>query len=965
MVNENPNLHHSATIDIVLRDSRKTRISHLFAKYPSVCVCLAFVFAIICMMLAIPNMTLAEDNQRAYLVWDDIRVKRHDSYEEAKEIVEVENQKTSNIEKQTENVDDWVVWILYKAKSSNILTQASLNEMSTLETKISQNKRYPHICLREYESGNAAPVCNVSKYSPVSIFADRTSQSTIDARNQELLNSSTLYQDNKTYFQKTWSTSSPSPKWARTLIKHGGPLDIDGRKYRYYKEDEDKQDEYFIDYVLDVYDIVDDFDSANLDIYFFNFDWFNYQTNVLAMRDFAYVGLSLLFVIVYMMIHTRSVLLPLIGMLQVVFAFPIAFCIYRYILQVTYFDLLSLLSIFVILGIAADDIFVFVDAWNQSKEHEILMTDLERRISWVYRRAAHAMFITTLTTFCAFLATSLSDIMPIAAFGIFSACVIASNYLLVITAFPGVVVLREKGLTKYREWKAKRNGQDTEAAKRAEKEANYTPAGTTAAIVATGAATKSNPDNTASNVGRVTQEDVEANVIPASPVPMEEEKMSKFDRFCFSKYSSMVKKGRFFVLGFFLIWFILSCIFAAQLSPPTEAEKWVPEGHWLMKGQEAIEDHFPRGANDDAQKVIIMWGVEGLDKDTIDDPWDPEDVGKLIWDTKFNPSTTTNQNRLKDICTSLKSDKYSNLITEGSDSVHCFVPQFEQYLTSINLTYPVAEADFATHLTNFLANGEYGTDTRNLGSVGISNGKIYYIFFRAIGKGDQGPKSVLHPRWEEWEEVVDELNNGSGVGLNDAFQTSLWWTWYMSEQTLVDDAVQGMLIAGSVSFAILVFTTQNVILSFFAIVCIVGIVTSVMSIVFFNGWDFGTAESVAVVILIGFSVDYVVHICHAYVASHHKSKDERTRDALAKMAISIVGGAITTFGDGCMLFFTVLIFFQKFAWIVTSTIFFALIWSLIFFPALLFAIGPQEDTGNLKVFFKGIYQKYKESKAKK
>jgi hypothetical protein len=54
------------------------------------------------------------------------------------------------------------------------------------------------------------------------------------------------------------------------------------------------------------------------------------------------------------------------GMLMIMSSFPITNVIYRYIGQVTYFSNLHNLVTFIVLGIAADDIFVIIDAWKQS-----------------------------------------------------------------------------------------------------------------------------------------------------------------------------------------------------------------------------------------------------------------------------------------------------------------------------------------------------------------------------------------------------------------------------------------------------------------------------------------------------------------------------------------------------------------------------------------------------------------------
>jgi protein dispatched 1 len=69
------------------------------------------------------------------------------------------------------------------------------------------------------------------------------------------------------------------------------------------------------------------------------------------------------------------------------------------------------LIIYIVLGIAADDIFVFYDAFQQSAEMDKKAMDtMEKRLTYAFRRAARAMAITSSTTAVAFFANGLSSI---------------------------------------------------------------------------------------------------------------------------------------------------------------------------------------------------------------------------------------------------------------------------------------------------------------------------------------------------------------------------------------------------------------------------------------------------------------------------------------------------------------------------------------------------------------------------
>jgi len=141
---------------------------------------------------------------------------------------------------------------------------------------------------------------------------------------------------------------------------------------------------------------------------------------------------------------------------------------------------------------------------------------------------------------------------------------------------------------------------------------------------------------------------------------------------------------------------------------------------------------------------------------------------------------------------------------------------------------------------------------------------------------------------------------------------------------------------------------MNVVIAIYSIVSICGIVISVVCVMELNGWEFGVAESIAVVVLIGFSVDYVVHLANHYVESAFTKRDRRIGHALKEMGVSILSGAVTTILSGSVLILCVTILFDKFAIIIVSTIFFSLVMSLGLFSSLCHLMGPNDHFGDLR-----------------
>ena len=100
--------------------------------------------------------------------------------------------------------------------------------------------------------------------------------------------------------------------------------------------------------------------------------------------------------------------------------------------------------IFIVLGIAADDIFVFIDAWRQSdKIDSNILSDKKKRLAYSFRRAVRAMAVTSSTTSVAFFANYFSPLMPIRSFGIFAGIIVPVNYLLVVLMFPPATIFYE------------------------------------------------------------------------------------------------------------------------------------------------------------------------------------------------------------------------------------------------------------------------------------------------------------------------------------------------------------------------------------------------------------------------------------------------------------------------------------------------------------------------------------------
>merc|ERR1712032_858071 len=101
---------------------------------------------------------------------------------------------------------------------------------------------------------------------------------------------------------------------------------------------------------------------------------------------------------------------------------------------------------------------------------------------------------------------------------------------------------------------------------------------------------------------------------------------------------------------------------------------------------------------------------------------------------------------------------------------------------------------------------------------------------------------------------------------------------------LVAGLFSGIGIAAPVCCVVLIISTWNVVVAAYAVVsvgsivmCVLGFCKSAM------GFDLGIGEAIAGIIVIGYSVDYVVHLAHMYCEAGNKygldTREERVEFA--------------------------------------------------------------------------------------
>lgn len=105
-------------------------------------------------------------------------------------------------------------------------------------------------------------------------------------------------------------------------------------------------------------------------------------------------------------------------------------------------------------------------------------------------------------------------------------------------------------------------------------------------------------------------------------------------------------------------------------------------------------------------------------------------------------------------------------------------------------------------------------------------------------------------------------------------------------------------------------------------------------------------ESLNMVLVVGLSVDYCVHLAEGYARSVSKRRKDKVYESLTQVGVSVISGAFTTLGSSLFLVFAQILFFVQFSTFMFCTIGFSIFFSLGLFVTMLATFGPEGNFGS-------------------
>lgn len=125
------------------------------------------------------------------------------------------------------------------------------------------------------------------------------------------------------------------------------------------------------------------------------------------------------------------------------------------------------------------------------------------------------------------------------------------------------------------------------------------------------------------------------------------------------------------------------------------------------------------------------------------------------------------------------------------------------------------------------------------------------------------------------------------------------------------------------------------------------ITCGVLATITLLGWKLGVLESLNMTLVVGLSVDYVVHLAEGYIELEEGDRLSRIKHSLGHVGISVLSGACSTLGASVFMLASKIVFFKQFGIFMFCTIGLSTLYSLLFFSTILALVGPQDNYGSI------------------
>lgn len=349
------------------------------------------------------------------------------------------------------------------------------------------------------------------------------------------------------------------------------------------------------------------------------------------------------------------------------------------------------------------------------------------------------------------------------------------------------------------------------------------------------------------------------------------------------------------------------------------------------------------------------------------------------WDPSFDVASVESQAWMLAFCAALRGSAETAGRLKDSRSVDCFMEEVDAKVRNLSggeVGLPLPSVQFAAALgaygqsddndggtvrwLNIKPQAEDGTSGSGSGSSSSSSsrqgdgngggdgggddrGAVAAVSVVAVLRASSSASSADDLASEEafWEEWFTRQLTTAPPGLRGGFQTSPVWVLVATEAEIVYGAWTSLGLSIVFAFLVLLGASKSPRLAALATLSVGSVAASFIAFAVLSGWYMGIIEAVCTMILVGLSLDYILHVAGAYVRTPPGRRADRAKGALRAVGSSVVSGASTTVGANLFLLGCTITFFTKFGCFIAWTLSMSLVQAVVVFPAVCAVFGPE------------------------
>mmetsp|Transcript_932 Transcript_932/g.1616 ORF Transcript_932/g.1616 Transcript_932/m.1616 type:complete len:1344 (-) Transcript_932:92-4123(-) len=364
--------------------------------------------------------------------------------------------------------------------------------------------------------------------------------------------------------------------------------------------------------------------------------------------------------------------------------------------------------------------------------------------------------------------------------------------------------------------------------------------------------------------------------------------------------------------------------------------------------------------------LTVVWGLRAAQSTPL--VGKPEEAWSF--DPRFEPDNPWAQRAMYAMCENLPSEL---MVFEAS----CWIQDFEVYLgTDRKKRFPTR--DFKSEVRDWFPRTLIAQE--NLWKAKDDKVRAAkFTFFLNVNKNDAAGPLLEHKK--KWDKYVEVMNSRAAMSGNGAWHTAQAWVRAEAEDAVVDSTVDTIIISAVCAWAGMLAFTCDPVLAFFVLGLVLGIISGLaFFMVVLVGWKIGSIEVISLVIFVGYSVTYSLHVAHTYSEAVIDDRPGMTADpeedglaaltdgspnghgdvtappvkrlspadmrkSRATMSLVHIGGAvlssaISTMGSSIFLLCCTMIIFVKLGAVVIAVTLLSVTFALMVLPAMLMLCGP-------------------------